>query len=76
MPSKRLLKQQKATIEWLADDNTSIRKTSQTTSNASKDVIDRVRKCFARAEHSNANEAEARAAVKMASKIMEQHQIR
>ena len=50
-------------------------RTPQTVPNAGRNVLDRVRKCFARADHPNANEAEARAAVKMASKIMEQHQI-
>ena len=75
MPSRRSLKLQKAKIGWLADDETRVIKTPQAVANAGKDVIERIKKCFARANHENANEAEARAAVKMASRIMEQHKI-
>ena len=39
------------------------------------DLIDRIKKCFDRANHANANEAEAQAAMRMASKIMESHNI-
>ena len=72
MPSsRRPLKKPKAIIGYLADEDTS----TQTLSKVGKEVIERVRKCFARANHENANEQEARAASKMASKIMEKYQI-
>ena len=76
MPAKRpSLKKQKARLGWLADDNPRVTKRPQAVTDAGKSVIERIKKCFARAEHENANEAEARAAFKMASKIMEQHNI-
>ena len=72
MPSRRKpLKTQKAAIGWLADAETS----TNTLSHIGQDVIEKVRKCFARASHENANEAESRAAFKMASRIMEQHKV-
>lgn len=72
MPSKRKpLKKPQAKIGYLADLDTPSRKTS----NVGTEVIERVKKCFARANHEHANEQEARAASRMASKIMEQHQI-
>ncbi|KAL8719663.1 MAG: hypothetical protein Q9225_003360 [Loekoesia sp. 1 TL-2023] len=72
MPSRRrpLLKP-KAIIGYLANENTS----TQSISGAGREVIERVKKCFARANHENANEQEAKAASKMASKIMEQYSI-
>ena len=78
MPSRRRQPaKQKAVIGWLANDETSTEapKASNTISNVGQEVIDRIKKCFARAEHRNSNENEARAAVKMASKIMEQYKI-
>ena len=39
------------------------------------EVVERVKKCLARARHATANENEARAAMMMASKIMQQHNI-
>lgn len=71
MPSKRRLKWQKAAIGWLANHETS----TQTLSNVDRDVVERIRKCFARAYHANANENEQRAAFKMAHKIMKQYNI-
>lgn len=68
MPSKRELKWQKAAIGRLADDDT----LTQTPSNVNKAVFERVRKCFARANHANANENGQRAAFKMAHQIMQQ----
>lgn len=70
-PRRRPLQKPKATIGYLANLDTS----SSKTSHVGKEVVDRVRKCFARANHEHANEQEARAASRMASKIMEQHQI-
>lgn len=72
MPSRRrpLLKP-KAVIGYLANENAS----TQSISGAGREVIERVKKCFARANHENANEQEAKAASKMASKIMEQYSI-
>ena len=75
MPSRRKLKTQKTRLGWLADDNTSTHRPPEAVTNAGREVIERIQKCFARAQHPEANEAEARAAFKMASKIMEQHQI-
>ncbi len=71
MPSKRELKWQKAVIGWLANDETS----TQTLSNVDRVVVERIRKCFARANHATANEIEQRAAFKMAHKIMKQYSI-
>ena len=72
MPSRRKpLKTQKAVIGWLADAGPS----TNNLTHVSQDAIEKVRKCFARARHANANEAEARAAFKMASKILNQHKI-
>ncbi|KAI4142987.1 MAG: hypothetical protein L6R39_004749 [Caloplaca ligustica] len=48
---------------------------TEASSKVGNEAIERVKKCFARANHENANEQEARAAAKMASKIMEQYQI-
>ena len=41
----------------------------------SQDAVERVKKCFARAKHQNANEQEAKAALTMAARIMNQHNI-
>ena len=72
-PRRKPLKTQKAVIAWLADAKTSTN--TNTLSHINEEVIAKVRKCFARANHENANEAESRAAFKMASKIMDQHKI-
>ena len=71
MPSRRELNWQKASIAWLANDENA----TQTLSNVDRDVIERIRKCFAHANHANANENEQRAAFKMAHKIMKQHSV-
>ncbi|CAF9928412.1 MAG: hypothetical protein ALECFALPRED_004052 [Alectoria fallacina] len=71
MPSKRELKFQKAAIGWLANEETA----TQALSNVDKAVMERIRKCFARANHANGNENEQRAAFKMAHKIMKQYSI-
>ena len=71
MPShKNRLPSQKATVECLA-----ARARSATLNHASSEVVDRIKKCLARANHANANENEAKSAIKMASKIMQQHNI-
>ncbi|KAL8748679.1 MAG: hypothetical protein Q9184_007150, partial [Pyrenodesmia sp. 2 TL-2023] len=73
MPPKRRqpLKKPKATIGRLANENTP----THSTPKAGQEAIDRVRKCFERANHPNANEQEAKAASRMASRIMERYQI-
>ena len=70
-PRRQPLKKPKAAIGYLADLETKDTKTSH----VAQAVVDRVRKCFARANHENANEQEARAASRMAAKITEQHHI-
>ena len=71
MPSQQnRLPSQKATVGSLA---TGARST--TLPHAQKEVVERIKKCLARANHPNANENEAKSAVKMASKIMQQHNI-
>lgn len=70
-PRRQPLKKPKAAIGYLAD----LEKKDTKTSHVGKEVVERVRKCFARANHENANEQEARAASRMAAKIMEQYQI-
>ena len=52
MPSKSGLKGQKAAIGWLANHKTS----THTLSNVDRNVVERIRKCFARAYHANATE--------------------
>ena len=65
MAPKNRLQLQKATVEKFAES------TSATASaNVPSAYIERVKKCFARAKHANANESEAQAAMRMASKIM------
>ena len=48
---------------------------STTLSHARREVIERIKKCLARGKHAAANETEAKAAMRMASKIMQQHNI-
>ena len=69
MPSERL-PSQKATVGSLA---TVARST--TLPHAQSEVVERIKKCLARANHANANEHEARSALKMASHIMQQYNI-
>ena len=71
MPSQQnRLPSQKATVGSLA---TVAR--SATVPHARSEVVERIKKCLARANHVNANENEAKSAIKMASKIMQQHNI-
>ena len=39
------------------------------------EIVERIKKCLARGTHANANENEAKSAIRMASKIMQQHNI-
>lgn len=74
MPRKRqALKVQKAVICILANDPTPVQANDEAIEKAGDAVIDRIKKCFARAKHANANEAEMRAAFKMADRIIKQH---
>ena len=61
---------QKATVETLAASTP-----STNLPHARIQVVERIKKCLARAYHANANESEAKSAMKMAQKIMEQHSI-
>ena len=71
MPSQQnRLPSQKATVGSLAAGAR-----SATHSHARSEVVERIKKCLARAKHANANENEAKSAIKMASKIMQQHNI-
>ena len=71
MPSQQdRLPSQKATVGSLA---TTARST--TLPQAQSEVVERIKKCLARANHANANEHEAKSAIKMASHIMQQHNI-
>lgn len=70
-PRRRALQKSNAVIRYLADENTS----NKIPSTQAKSAIERVKKCFDRANHENANEQEAKAASRMAAKIMEQYQI-
>lgn len=72
MPSRRKpTPKQKATVSKLANDTPKVAGAPH----VARDVLDRIKKCFDRAKHTNANEAEARAAMRMASKMMLQHNI-
>lgn len=68
---KPLLKA-KASIGTLANDNPSL---VRPIPNVGTEVIDRIKKCFAHANHANANEQEAQAASMMASRIMKKYSI-
>lgn len=67
---KNRLPSQKATVKSLAAGAR-----STTLNHARREVIERIQKCLARGNHANANENEAKSAIKMASKIMQQHNI-
>lgn len=74
MPRKRgALKLQKAVIRILADDPKSVHTNDEAIEKAGDAVIERIKKCFAHANHANANEAEMRAAFKLADKIIKHH---
>lgn len=71
MPShQKRLPSQKATVGSLATGTQ-----STTVPHARREVVERIKKCLARANHATANETEAKAAMMMASKIMQQHNI-
>ena len=61
---------QKATVKSLAAGSR-----SATLNDARIEIVERIKKCLARGNHANANENEAKSAIKMASKIMQQHNI-
>ena len=61
---------QKATVKSLAAGAR-----SATLNHARSEVVERIKKCLARGNHATANENEAKSAIKMASKIMQQHNI-
>ncbi|KAL8650693.1 MAG: hypothetical protein Q9210_003675 [Variospora velana] len=67
----RPLKKPKAAIDKLANENAA----NPEPSTAGQEAIDRVKKCFDRARHHNANEQEAGAATRLATRIMEKYQI-
>lgn len=71
-PRNNFLTTQKATIGKLASETPPI---LDPTSKATREVIGRVRKCLDRADHPNTNESEAQTAMKMAHRIMDQHNI-
>lgn len=74
MPRKRpALKLQKAIICILANDPSQPHESNEAIEKAGEAVIDRIKKCFARANHASANETEMRAAFKMAERIIKQH---
>ena len=71
MPSQQnRLPSQKATVGSMA---TGAR--SATLPHARSEVVERIKKCLARANHATANENEAKSAIRMASKIMQHHNI-
>ncbi|KAL8838373.1 MAG: hypothetical protein Q9170_002180 [Blastenia crenularia] len=73
MPSKsKPILKPKARIDKLANEDASAQ---HNFSNSCQDAIDRVKKCHERAYHTNANEQEAKAAVRMAARIMERYHI-
>ena len=70
--TNRLASQQQATVSKLAICSTPL----PGPTDVRLDLIERIKKCFDRANHSNSNPSEAQAAIRMASKIMEVHNIR
>lgn len=77
MPSKKVpVAKQKATIGWLDNGEGSTgASASSKVSRVGQDVIERIKKCFERAEHEEKNESEARAAVMMASKYLKKYNL-
>ena len=61
---------QKATVKSLAAETR-----SANPNHARIEIVERIKKCLARGNHANANESEAKSALKMASKIMQQYNI-
>ena len=70
-PRRNPLALQKAKVQKLAI----FKAPDQGPKNVRPDLIERIKKCFDRAHHASANESEAQAAIKMASKIMDNHNI-
>ncbi|KAL9633245.1 MAG: hypothetical protein Q9164_004818 [Protoblastenia rupestris] len=70
-PRRKPLALQKAKVQKLAI----FKAPEQGPKNVRPDLIERIKKCFDRAHHATANESEAQAAIKMASKIMDTHNI-
>lgn len=62
---------QQATVTKLANETPAVAKNSHTNG----EILDRIKKCLDRAEHANANESEARAAMKIATRLMSQHNV-
>lgn len=76
MPRKRAtLKQQKAEVCNLANDQPRTQKPSEAVQNAGQAVIARIQKCFDLRDHPNTGEAEVNAALRMANRIMKQYGI-
>lgn len=67
---------QRATIGWLDNGEGSTGASAPSkVSSVGQDVIERIKKCFERAEHEEKNESEARAAVMMASKYLKKYNL-
>ena len=65
---------QKAVVGWLANDGprtTAVPARNEGDFEARNLVLERIKKCLDRAHHENANENEARAATRSASKYMQ-----
>ncbi|KAL8952969.1 MAG: hypothetical protein Q9222_001145 [Ikaeria aurantiellina] len=77
MPSRRKpLQTARAKIARLANDYTSSEASSADNGNShNREIINRIQKCFDRAHHENANEQEAKAALRLASMIMQRYNI-
>lgn len=75
MPSKRSpLKKQKAVIGHL-DPGDTVTQSPSNLCTATAEIIERVKKCYNRAYHQKANEAEAQAAIMMMHKYVNQYNI-
>jgi hypothetical protein len=67
--------QQKARVQHLARDPNSLSSRSSTAS-GSPALLERIKKCIARGNHPNTPEEEAKTSLRMAAKLMTQHNIR
>lgn len=67
----KIISRQTAKVKSLAEDDQEV-----TLNTAESEIISRIRKCLVRANHPNTPEAEAKAALRMSSRLMEQYNVR
>src|SRR5437667_1060784 len=73
--TKTMSPQQRARVQHLARDPNSLSDRSSTAS-GSPAILERIKKCIARGNHPNTPEEEAKTSLRIAAKLMTQHNIR